>query len=230
VLVGADGVCKINDFGLVRLLNVATGRPVPVTVLTKEGMPIGTAAYMSPEAVVGDPTIDQRADQYALAVMSYRMLLGRLPFSEALELLPMLNAQLHVTPPEPTSIDPEFPEAVGAVVMRALRKDRNERYPTVDQYWADLHATASVAWPGWESRANLANLVLSNRSATFQSAEPQTLIVEAKSEIAAFPNVPVIAAIPRLKRRRQRRGRIVSALAGLGISVGIFELFTHVLR
>ncbi len=230
VLVSSEGVCKLNDFGLVRLLHVATGRPVPMTVLTREGMPIGTAAYMSPEAVVGDQTLDQRADLYALAMISYDLLLGRPPFPNSLDLLPMLNAQLNTPPPAPTSIDPTFPLSVEVAILRALQKDRNERYPTVAAYWDDLQAAASIAWPEWSSEADLKVLVAPDGVRITDTPGPPTIVVPLDDPSAPFPNEIVLPEMPKLKRRRRHLALLFSAFAGLAVALVIFEVFSRVIH
>ena len=223
VLLSSDGLCKLNDFGLVRLLDVASGNPLPMTVLTKEGMPVGTAAYMSPEAVVGDKNLDQRADLYALAVMSYRLLLGRPPFADSLDLLSMLTAQLDTPPPDPKSIDPSFPDPVAAPIMRALHKDRNDRQDTVEEFWRELESAAAVAWAGWSGTSDLRALVAAHDHRRWGPGS-----MGATLDAPTLPPVDAVSlTMPKLKRYRRRRALVLSAAIGAGLAVGGFEILRY---
>jgi len=227
VLVSSAGTCKLNDFGLVRLLDMASGRPVPMTILTQEGMPIGTAAYMSPEAVVGDSTIDHRADLYALGVISYRLLLGRLPFPESLDLLPMLHAQLNSPVPPPATIDPYFPDSLAAPLLQSLQKDRNARQSSVGDFWRELEAAADAAWPGWPSEADLTTLTVQPDRPTPDHPTVSTVQPSIPLASTLLPVEAVVPEIPLLKRRRRTWGLVLSAGAGVAVSVGLFELISH---
>ena len=220
VLVSSQGICKLNDFGLVRLLSVAQGAPLPMTVLTREGMPIGTAAYMAPEAVLGDRMVDARADLYSLAVLGYFLLLGQLPFPESLGLLPMLNAQLHSAPPAPADLDPQFPDAVATVLLQGLAKDREDRQPDVATFWRALDAAASVAWPGWWAQADLAKLAAASAVDADDGAGESM-----SPRLAPAPGfgLPLVApAMPPLRAPRRSTGRILSAAIGLAVAVAVF--------
>ncbi len=72
VIITKDGIVKILDFGLAKLAGQAQ--------LTKTGSMLGTVAYMSPEQIRGENTVDQRADIWALGAMLYEMITGQLPF------------------------------------------------------------------------------------------------------------------------------------------------------
>ena len=104
----------LTDFGLVRLLGSASQ--------TTSGMVTGTPGYMSPEQARGD-ALDGRSDTYALGVMLYEMLAGRLPF-EAESMLAVLHKHLNEAPPPV----PGLPANLQAVLDRALQKDPAARY------------------------------------------------------------------------------------------------------
>jgi serine/threonine protein kinase len=219
VLLSFEGVCKLSDFGLARLIDATSGNPIPMTVLTKEGLPLGTAAYMSPEAVLGERALDQRADLYALAVISYYLLLGRLPFPDSLDLLPMLSAQLNEVPPAPEDVDPGFPASVAAPVMKALQKDRDDRYESVDAFWLDLENAAARCWPGWLSDADLAALV--DRNSRHRDASS----LASNLSPASLPVLDLVPPVmPKLAQNGRRWALLISVLAGVGVSLGVLEL------
>jgi serine/threonine-protein kinase len=132
VLIGQrDGppVAKILDFGISRLREEASG----IKGLTQTGMVIGTPEYMSPEQALGKrgDDIDGRSDLYSLGIVMYRMLTGELPF-KAETTVEMILQHLRTPPIPPHLAKPELaiPEAVSAVVMKALEKDREKRFAT----------------------------------------------------------------------------------------------------
>ncbi len=129
-LVGAPGShyeIRLLDFGFAKL---AEGN------LTAVGTAIGTPVYMAPEQVVTDPAT-ARADIYALGVILYKALVGQLPFSHSNDMV-LLAHQLFAPPPMPRSVRPEIPEAVEAVILRMLRKQPNNRYPSMAVLIEDL--------------------------------------------------------------------------------------------
>ncbi|MFB1482743.1 protein kinase [Corallococcus sp. RDP092CA] len=111
---------KVLDFGIAKLVDAS----MPETVA---GIIVGTPEYMAPEQSLSR-RLDGRADLYAVGVIAYQLLTGRLPFPDE-----GLTAQLvaHQTrrPPAPRSICPSVPAALEAVVLRALAKSPEERFP-----------------------------------------------------------------------------------------------------
>ncbi|MDC0715508.1 serine/threonine-protein kinase [Nannocystis bainbridge] len=124
--VGYDGTCKIVDFG------IAATR---ASVQGGEGQFAGKLAYMAPEQVLGHP-IDARADIFALGVVLYEMCLGRRLFRGAAE--EVANRIVEGDIPAPTFVDPEFPPALEAIIMKALEVDPAERYQNCDHMFRDL--------------------------------------------------------------------------------------------
>jgi N-acetylneuraminic acid mutarotase len=108
----------LMDFGIAKL--------VGDTQLTQHGAIVGTPKYLSPEQAMGQPA-DHRSDIYALGVVLFEMLTGRAPF-EADTPTGMLYAHTSLPPPSPTEINATITPALAAVVLKALAKDRAERY------------------------------------------------------------------------------------------------------
>lgn len=113
---------KLLDFGISKVLHEETLATGGNTVL-------GTPAYMAPEQLLSPSTIDHRADLYALAVMLYEMLAGRLPF-EGDSVGELLRRALTDRPQPLRTLAPEVPELVAAVIERGLARDRDVRWAT----------------------------------------------------------------------------------------------------
>lgn len=128
MMVSKDGVAKIMDFGLAEI----AGR----TRVTKEGMTVGTTAYMSTEQALGDK-LDQRTDIWSLGVVLYEMATGRLPFAGDHEQV-ILYRILNEEPEAITSLRSNVPMELERIVKKAMQKDRNGRYHRVDDLLVDL--------------------------------------------------------------------------------------------
>jgi len=129
MVVQADGVLKVMDFGIARLAS----RPAE-TGHTQAGMVVGTPEYMSPEQLLGDE-LDARADLYATGVVLYECLVGRVPLTAATPMA-LIAKVLEEQPQTPQAMQPDIPPALSDLVMWALAKDRENRPRTA----AELHA------------------------------------------------------------------------------------------
>jgi serine/threonine-protein kinase len=118
------GTLKVLDFGIARLLGSAR--------MTRAGNIIGTLEYMAPEQVRGQET-DGRSDIYALGMMLYEVLTGKLPFDTDNE-FELMKLQTEVTPPSPREINPEITEDVEAAIMKAIEKDPEARFQTAGEF------------------------------------------------------------------------------------------------
>ncbi len=128
IMLRKDGRVQIMDFGLAKLHGTSR--------LTKEGSTVGTAGYMSPEQVQGQDT-DHRSDIFSLGVLLYEMFTGQAPFQGVHETA-IAYEVVNVDAPPMSSVRPETPPALDAIVLECLEKDPAERTQSASQVAADL--------------------------------------------------------------------------------------------
>jgi len=130
---------KVVDFGISKAVKQGQGDDAPDYHLTHTGLLLGTPLYMSPEQARGDEDLDHRVDVWAMGVMLYECLTGEVPF-RANNYLGIISQVLTHTAQPPSRLRPELgiPEAVEAVVMHAMEKDRNRRYAQMSDVEHDL--------------------------------------------------------------------------------------------
>jgi len=117
IMLSHEGDVKVADFGLAKAMNTNA------TALTQSGMVLGTLHYMAPESFILGAAVDHRADLYAVGVMLYQMLTGRVP-SGVFE-LPSLQIP---------GLDPRFDD----IITRAMREEREDRYQSAVEMRHDL--------------------------------------------------------------------------------------------
>ncbi len=124
------GNAKLMDFGI--------ARPIERTEAgqTQMGFVVGTPQYLSPEQLQGREP-DVRADIYSCGVVFYEVFTGRLPFAAATD-VELLMKHLKESPPPPAEHWPEIPPRLAEIILRCLKKEPEERYPSVDELHRDL--------------------------------------------------------------------------------------------
>ncbi|APR88032.1 serine/threonine protein kinase [Minicystis rosea] len=131
-------VVKLVDFGIAKLIGHAAG----ATGLTTVGRQVGTLTIMAPEQLLGSP-VDARIDIYALGILLFRMLTGRLPFA-AKDALTLAQQHLEEPAPRPSQRTP-LPPALDAIVLRCLEKQPDRRYDTVRDFLSAFRGAVSGA-------------------------------------------------------------------------------------
>jgi eukaryotic-like serine/threonine-protein kinase len=137
VMLRPDGLVKVLDFGLAKLVAQMAGADTTrVVVRTDPGTIVGTVAYMSPEQARGQD-VDARTDIWSLGVTLYEMVAGRSPFA-ASSSTDVLAAILDREPAPLARFDPDAPAELQRITTKALRKDREQRYQTARDVLLDL--------------------------------------------------------------------------------------------
>ena len=151
----------LSDFGISKGAASSAG-------LTGTGQFLGTPNYTSPEQIKG-LAADGRADQYALACVTWQLLTGTVPFERA-DGMDVLFAHLHEPPPPLDALRPGLPAATGQVLARALAKEPGERYPSCGEFADALRDALGV--PPYRPAANLAESWDPRSVAAARSAHP----------------------------------------------------------
>ena len=198
-----DGVWHmlLADFGVARGLENTSQR----TQVT------GTFAYMAPEQFSGQ--FSPKSDQYALAVMAFQLLAGRLPFEG--DLASLTRAHMYDPPPSLHAANPAVPQAVDAVIARALAKRPEDRYPSVAEFAAAVKLAAEQREPEDQS----------TQVATPVPVPPPPLVAPASPIAQAGPSQPTAAARARTApaRGRVRPVRVlVTALVAVALLAGVY--------
>lgn len=128
IMIDAEGNTRIMDFGIARFLE-GEG-------MTTQGVMIGTPDYMAPEQVELEG-VDQRSDIYALGILLFEMVTGRLPF-EGKTPLSIAMKHKNQAPPDPADLNIQVTGDLSRVILRCLEKDKSQRYQKVEDLLSDL--------------------------------------------------------------------------------------------
>ena len=187
-----DGRVMLTDFGISKALQAATG-------FTATGMIIGTPHYMAPEQGKGAP-VDGRADQYSLGVVGYRMITAELPFGGD-SVHTIIYKHIYEEPPLASAKRPGIPGGLTAAISRALSKDPDLRFPTMEDF-------ATAVWP-----EQPVALPAKGRG----PARPRpAATADAPTQITGAPTKRLSGARPKRSRAGAVIGLAVVAAAGVG--------------
>ncbi len=141
VMIRRDGIVKVLDFGLAKLtqeaIEIDSEAVTRAKNLTADGMILGTPQYMSPEQARGQK-VDPRTDIFSFGAMLYEMISGRLPFS-GINAIDTIGSILKDDPKSLREFVPDISLELEDIVEKALRKDRDHRYQSINDLLADLN-------------------------------------------------------------------------------------------
>jgi predicted Ser/Thr protein kinase len=224
MILDRSGHTYLADFGLSLLAEIGT-----------RGEVFGTPHYMAPEQVVSSAGVVPQSDLYAVGVMLFEMFTGRLPF-EAAEMMDV--AMLHMTqpPPAPRTFRPDINPELEGVILKALSKKPEDRYPTgaalVKALERALHmAPASILRPPVTGPLSMADRVAAEMAAHPLPPLPAPVVAESQAADRRLATEQVAAPAPRpvapptpvpvpltgpLETPRPSRSKVPLIAAGLG--------------
>jgi serine/threonine protein kinase len=158
IMLEEDDRVILTDFGISKVTAAAAGDATTAARLTDLGMVVGTPHYMAPEQAVGH-AVDGRTDQYALAVVGFEMLAGRVPFDDV---TPHAIIQRHINaaPPDLAALRPDAPPNLVAAISRGLLKAPANRFATMQEFDAAIAGAGSRATANVEFSVPIANAPL----------------------------------------------------------------------
>ena len=164
IMITEDGVAKVTDFGIAKAVSNST--------ITAFGTTLGSVHYFSPEHARGGYT-DTKSDLYSLGVVMYEMLTGTVPFDAD---TPVSVALKHMQeePTEPIKLNKNVPFAVNQIIMKAMKKDPNDRYQNATEMIRDLNMALKRPEGGFIDESNYTDGL--TRRIPIVDAEPTTRV------------------------------------------------------
>jgi serine/threonine protein kinase len=154
IVIEKDGTPYLADFGLARLSTVGQST-------MSADMVLGTPHYISPEQAKGQKELDGRTDVYSFGVVLYELFVGRVPFS-AENYYSIINDHINTPVPQPSLVNPDIPETVSNVLIKAMSKRPSHRYNTATEVVQDLKQAIAIGRLGAlsQDRGTLAEVSL----------------------------------------------------------------------
>jgi serine/threonine protein kinase/thioredoxin-like negative regulator of GroEL len=189
VLLTPDGGVYLTDFGLARMAEAGE------STLSRDMM-VGTPQYISPEQAKGLTNLDARTDIYSFGVVLYEMLVGRAPFTAD---TPYAIVHDHIfTPlPLPRELNPNLPEPLERVLLRALAKEPDDRFQSVDGLIGALEITLKPTPP----------------------PPPETIVAPPPEVVVTPPPAPPASEVAEKPKAKRRWPWIVAAVAAIAVCI-----------
>jgi tRNA A-37 threonylcarbamoyl transferase component Bud32 len=199
-LVDAQDNLFLTDFGIAKLLEDGA------TKFTATGGVIGTPTYMSPEQGQGRP-VDQRSDIYSLGVVLYEMVTGKVPY-EAETPLAVLMQHIQDPLPLPSKVKPDVSPAVEQVILKALAKSPDDRYPSATEF-LEAWKAALAGSPTLAAKPGGANRPV-----------PETVAARHMAALTASQAAPIPAAPTPASQKRGTSAVLMIAIVGVVLCLG----------
>ena len=230
VLFTSSGVAEVSDFGLAEIVSGQR------TVATRDGIVLGSPAYMAPELVRSE---DPRpaSDVYALATMLFELLAGRLPFAADGDALSTMARHVREAPADLVAVARGVAPPISGVTMHGLAPEPEDRYASADHFGAALADAAAQAWgPGWLRQTGItvtASEVITERLRATRALEvptvAETMAAPARSNADETMTAPVVPAAPPTPAApapasvpaSRGRGPMIAIIAGLVVVVAV---------
>jgi serine/threonine-protein kinase len=191
IMIASNGQVKVMDFGIARAISDSSATIAETSAI------VGTASYFSPEQARGE-IVDARTDLYSTGIVLFELLTGQAPFRGE---NPVAVAYQHVNSEAvpPSSLNPKVSPALDAVVLRALAKDRFERYQSASEFRDDVEAAAAGSVPARKQLAvndfNATLFGVNPSSVAGSEATLRQLTVDEDERIVRTQNRPPVAWI-----------------------------------
>jgi serine/threonine-protein kinase len=205
-----DGKVMLTDFGISKALQAASG-------FTGTGMIIGTPHYMAPEQAKGG-AVDGRADQYSLGVVAYRMLTGELPYTGD-SVHTILYKHIFEEVPRASGKRRDSPEFLTAAISRALSKEPDQRFGTMEEF-------ATAVWPEQPVAAPKKGAA-AGKSQRRPLPPARQAVADAPTEVTNAPTTPIPRAGMKIpgEKRKGNVGMVAGALVLVALGVGGYVVF-----
>lgn len=178
ILLAEDGTPRLTDFGVARIGD---------SLMTQDGVVMGTFAYLSPEGTRGE-VLDVRSDIWSYGVVMFEMLTGRRPF-DATQPAVLINAILTQPIPSVEDLRPDSPMALNDLIYRMLEKGRDARIPRMRMVGAEIEAIIEMI----DSGIRPGNLILDSDKSLFDTPTAEDPPTQTPSRELAPSNLPVFA-------------------------------------
>jgi serine/threonine-protein kinase len=225
VLISDEGIVKVADFGIARLMD-DTG--IGGTA-TKTGTTVGTPQYMSPEQVASSK-VDGRSDLYSAGIMFYELVTGQPPFTASEADGPFTLMAKHVqAPPKPPSVfKPGLNPELEALILKSLSKRPEDRFQTGTEFDEGMSRIADQMCPGWqrslEPGADLSRMVPRPTPQVMPATPIGIAIAQPGAAVQASPPAHVIYNPTPPVKAAAKKSSSIGCLSVLGLLVAVAAL------
>ena len=219
IMLTSDGKIKVMDFGIARALTDSQA------TMTQTNAVVGTAQYLSPEQARGE-TVDARSDLYSTGVVLFELLTGRPPFKGD-SAVAVAYQHVEQIPPTPSSILSDIPDSLDRVVLKALAKNREDRYPSAAAMLSDLQRVSrglDVAAPPADSWATEVLPTSGMGGAQTAATTPMSAVAPrggGQAMAATSTSLPPVAeradAAEEASKARKRRTAIIASVVVIAL-------------